>query len=147
MNMAAADLSGVWSTILAGIAMLAVAMVVFWIRSRIYYRRWVTSAAVSPLGIRLVTRSGHRESLHWNELESIIIVTDDSGPLDTDLWWELKTTSGRVFEIPGDQPDSIDLLKKLQSLDGFDNESVIQASFSVKKACFVCWKRGSSVVA
>jgi hypothetical protein len=146
MYIAAADLTGVWATLIVGIAAVSVALAVFWIRSRAYGRRWVTSAAVIPQGIRLATRSGDRVTLHWDELESVIIATDDSGPLDTDLWWEVKATSGLVFEIPGDQPDSIDLLKKLQSLEGFDNESVIKASCSVNKARFVCWKRRTSVV-
>ena len=84
--------------------------------------------------------SGLVESVGWDELKEVAIVTTDEGPFATDVMWVLiGAVSGCV--IPQGAAGEDELLRRLQSLPGFNNEAVIEAMGSTSNRQFVCWEK------
>lgn len=85
--------------------------------------------------------NGEMERVAFAELIAVIIETNDSGPMGTDVWWILvgnSPESGCVF--PGGATGEQDAVKALQSLPGFDDGQLIKAMTSTDNARFVCWQ-------
>ena len=90
------------------------------------------------------TRSdGRVESVAWDDLKEVVIVTTDKGPFATDVFWLLVGESGGCV-VPQGAAGEGALLERLQALPGFDNEAVIRAMGSVENNRFVCWKKESA---
>ena len=84
------------------------------------------------------------EAIMLSELSEVSIVTNDSGPWGTDVWWLLlgaKPKSGCSF--PGGASGEETVLKFVQSLPGFSNEAFVEAMGSTSNARFVCWRAGA----
>ncbi len=95
---------------------------------------------------RIVTRTmpdGRTESVRWDQLKEVGILTTDEGPLVDDMFWLLLGDRGGCA-IPSESTGMKELLIRLQKLPGFDNETVIKAMGSTSNAKFVCWKRGEN---
>jgi hypothetical protein len=90
----------------------------------------------------VVTRpNGQVERLALSEINEVAIVTNDSGPWGTDVWWYLlgrNEKSGCVF--PGGATGENMVLEMVQQLPGFNNEVFIQAMGSTSNARFTCWR-------
>lgn len=90
-----------------------------------------------------VTRSlanGRVETVRWEDLERVEILTTDEGPLADDIIWLLIGKEGGCA-VPSETDGMDALLARLQRLPGFDNEAVIRAMGCTSHARFVCWKR------
>jgi hypothetical protein len=83
---------------------------------------------------------GRIESVRWDDLEEIAIITTDEGPYVDDIFWLLKGTSGGCA-VPSEAEGMKELLPRLQELRGFDSKAVIEAMGSAGNATFVCWRR------
>ncbi len=84
---------------------------------------------------------GKIERVAFADLLAVIIETNDSGPLGTDVWWILvgrSAGSGCVF--PGGATGEKQAVEALQRLPGFDNEEFIKAMTCVENARFVLWR-------
>ena len=82
---------------------------------------------------------GSLESVRWDELTEIRIATTAHGPFVEDLFWMLFGPDRCTgVALPGSYVDET-LLRRFQSLPGFDNEQLIAAIASTKKAQFVVW--------
>ena len=96
---------------------------------------------------RVVCRrpSGEEEMVRWEELEAVIIETNDSGPWGADVWWVLIGRGGSSgCAIPQGATGEDALLAALQELEGFDNERVIEAMSSTDNRRFECWRRAKA---
>ena len=84
---------------------------------------------------------GRVESLRWDDLQQVTIMTTSDGPMADDVFFMLhgKGQSGCAIPQGADGADA--LLQRLQQLPGFNNEAVIEAMSSTGDATFVCWKR------
>jgi hypothetical protein len=85
---------------------------------------------------------GREETIRLDELSECSIVTTDEGPYRDDVFFllaRLNPESG--IAIPQSAEGFGELLARLQTLPGFDNQAVIQAMGSTTQAKFVCWKR------
>jgi hypothetical protein len=92
--------------------------------------------------IRRRPARGKVESITWDELASIDIVTTDEGPHLDDVFWVLGDRDGsRGCAIVGDAVGFEALLPRLQALPGFDNGAVIQAMGSTSNARVAVWRR------
>jgi hypothetical protein len=80
------------------------------------------------------------ESVTWDDLQAVIIETTDTGPLAPDVFWILVGKRGGCV-IPQGATGEQGLLDRLQVLDGFDNEMVIQAMASCENQRFLCWRK------
>jgi hypothetical protein len=92
--------------------------------------------------IRHVRADGAEETIRWDDLHEVSIVTTDAGPFNDDVFWLLVASDGKSgCAVPGSSDGSDQLLKRLQQLPGFDNEALIKAMSSTSNAKFICWKR------
>ena len=86
---------------------------------------------------------GRTETVRWNELSEIAIVTTDQGPFVPDAFWLLHGEQGGCA-VPSETDGMGVLLTELQRLPGFDNEAVIRAMGSAENASFLVWRRPPS---
>ena|SRR5882672_10016355 len=93
----------------------------------------------------VVTRSrpdGVQETIRWDDLAEVGIITTDEGPWSEDVFWLLIGSDGKSgCAVPQGAEGSKVLLEALQKLPGFDNEAVIKAMGSTSNARFTCWKK------
>ena len=92
--------------------------------------------------VRCQRPSGETESVTWDDLDAVIVETNDTGPWGADVLWLLfgkNGSSGCV--IPQGATGEQTLLNKLQSLPGFDNEQLIAAMSCTDNQKFLCWRR------
>jgi len=80
------------------------------------------------------------ESVTWDDLRAVLLETTDAGPFAADVFWILVGQRGGCV-IPQGARGERELLERLQSLDGFDNDAVIQAMMSSENQRFLCWER------
>lgn len=97
---------------------------------------------VGAVDIALVHPDGRTERIAIADLAEIRILTNDTGPWATDVWWALTGASaGSGFAVPGGATGEDALLAFAQTLPGFDNDRVVAAMGSTANAEFVCWRR------
>lgn len=85
--------------------------------------------------------AGGIASLPWSSLGNVAVITTDSGPFATDLFWILTDKEGRQsITVPMDAGGEDALLKAMQArLTGFDNMAVVEAMSSVESGLFQIW--------
>jgi hypothetical protein len=87
---------------------------------------------------------GMQESVRWDDLVEVGIVTTDAGPWLEDVFWLLSASDGKTgCAVPQEAEGADKLLEALQKLPGFDNEAVIEAMGSTSNARFVCWRKNA----
>lgn len=87
--------------------------------------------------------NGTLESVRWEDLLTVEVHTNDSGPWGTDVWWVLTGTSSQC-RYPGGATGEQTLLTRLQTLEGFDNQALIDAMLCTDNAEFLCWSRADA---
>jgi hypothetical protein len=85
---------------------------------------------------------GRRETLRWDDLQEVSVITTDEGPFADDLYWALLGNEGGCA-VPSTAAGADALLSRLQQLPGFKNEIVVEAMGSTANAKFVCWERAT----
>ena len=91
-------------------------------------------------GVTCKRSTGLVESVSWNDLQKVSIVTTDDGPFAEDVFYVLYSADAGCV-VPQGAPNSSDLLERLQELSGFDSEAVVQAMGCASNNEFVCWER------
>jgi hypothetical protein len=109
----------------------------------LYESKWVVS--VDARGVVCRHPSGREDSVLWDDLESVIIETNDSGPWGIDVVWILvgRQNQGGCL-IPQGATGDKELLKWFERLPGFNNEQFIAAMCCADNKAFVCWRRPSA---
>lgn len=92
-------------------------------------------------GVFRTMGDGREETVRWDQLVGIEIVTTDRGPFVDDVFWLLIGEDGTGCAVPSEAEGMQPLLKRLQELPGFDNDAVIAAMTSMSNARFHVWKR------
>ena len=78
-------------------------------------------------------------------LDAVVVETNDTGPWDADVLWLLFGAGGSSgCVIPQGATGERELLGRLQSLPGFDNERLIAAMSCTDNQQFVCWRRAAA---
>jgi hypothetical protein len=96
--------------------------------------------SLSAEGILCRSPDGESRSVRWEDLEVVEILTTDDGPFAPDVFWMLHGSNGGV-SVPQGASGESELVEKLQSLEGFNNEAFIEAMASTTNQSFVCWKK------
>ena len=105
-------------------------------------RPQVSSVQFTDDAITHVRPGGKVETLRWDQLEEVGIVTTGDGPFAEDVFWMLLGPDRRTgCAIPASVTGMESLLSRLQRLPIFDNEALICAMGSTTNARFPCWKR------
>lgn len=83
-----------------------------------------------------------RETLEWDDIASVMVVTNDAGPSRPDLFWVLQAQDRRPASVvPMGSEGEQDLLRAMQArLKGFDNMAVVEAMSSTENAGFIVWQ-------
>jgi hypothetical protein len=84
--------------------------------------------------------NGKTETVRWDDLQEVGIITTDEGPFSEDVYWILAGSEGGCA-VSGGAQGMNELLERLQKLPGFNNEVVIKAMGSTRNDKFQCWKR------
>ena len=156
------SLQGVIAAVIAGL--LAAGMVELWIRrrksripSRVLDRAHHAGRYAPESGLRLqpenqfIVRVSDAEincerpdetieRVGWSELQKVEVVTTGDGPFAPDVFWVLHGASGGCVVPQGATGDK-ELLERLQTLPGFDNQVFIEAMSSSSDGRFLCWQR------
>ena len=89
-----------------------------------------------------VRPDGVEQTVPWDDLREVIILTTDGGPWQEDVFFLLIASDAKSScLVPQSADGSKLLLERLQQLPGFDNAAVIEAMGSAVNGKFVCWKR------
>ena len=95
--------------------------------------------------IRCEKPNGVTETIKWDDLDAVLVETNDQGPFGPDVIWLLMSkdmASGCVYP-QGATGDEI-LLKEMQNrLPGINNEMIINAMLSVDNQKFLIWEKGT----
>ena len=83
---------------------------------------------------------GKTESVKWNDLQKVELLTTDDGPFAPDAFWVLHGTTGGCV-IPWGATGEKELLPRLQALPGFNNEAILSAASLTTKNLIKCWER------
>ena len=83
---------------------------------------------------------GDIQTVPWDELQQVVILTNDQGPWFCDFYWHLVGDKSECF-VPQGATDEDHLIEALEKLPGFDNEQVGAAMRCVDNQRFVCWIR------
>jgi len=85
--------------------------------------------------------TGSVATLPWADLASVVVLTSDCGPFETDLVWMLADRDGRrTLTVPMGAEGEHALLKTMQArLAGFDNMAVVEAMSSTDHGQFQIW--------
>ena len=87
--------------------------------------------------------NGKVESLRWDDLEVVAVETTDEGPYVMDVFWYLAgKDSGCV--VPNGATGVTEMLTRLQTLEGFDNEALSKAMASTSNARFILWRKNAT---
>jgi hypothetical protein len=97
--------------------------------------------SVSPTEIRVTHPTRPVETLALEQLAEVDLITNDSGPFGSDIWWLLlgrAENTGCSFPCGASGEKAV--LELVQALPGFNNEVFIQAMGSTSNARFTCWR-------
>jgi microcystin degradation protein MlrC len=98
------------------------------------------TVAVTDEGVSCSRPTGLIESVAWDDLKEVSIITNDEGPFAIDVMWLLVGDHGGCV-VPQGAAGEGELLKRLQGLDGFNSEAVVEAMSSTTNRKFLCWQK------
>jgi hypothetical protein len=98
---------------------------------------------VSDGGVTCTRPTGEADSVAWDDLKAVTVITTDEGPFAPDVLWHLEGGRGGCV-VPQGAAGEDALLERLQALPGFDNEALVEAMSSAENRRFVCWKKESA---
>lgn len=86
------------------------------------------------------------ESVRWDDVQAIKVLTTDAGPFFPDVWFVLIGTNGGCV-FPQGAPNAESAYDRISQFDGFDFETFIHAMSSAKNEEFLLWSRTGPVPA
>ena len=97
------------------------------------------SLTVTDEGVARELSDGRTESVTWDELRQVLVITTSAGPFGEDVYYILDGGENGVVVAQSQMTE--DLLTRLQALPGFDNDTLIEAMASTCDADFLIWER------
>lgn len=92
--------------------------------------------------LRRIMRTGKVERMHWNDLDTIRIISTEEGPFNDDIFWLFTDSAGKNgCAVPNYADGFAELLQHIQTFPNFDNEKVVQAMGSTEEAVWIIWER------
>jgi hypothetical protein len=97
-------------------------------------------AAFDEVGVTCRWPDGPVQSVTWDDLDAVEIRTTDWGPFVEDVYLMLHAGDDGCV-VPQESEGFDPLLRRLQSLPGFDNGAICSAMKCTDNAVFPCWRR------
>jgi hypothetical protein len=104
----------------------------------IFRRKPREAITITDDGVSRTLATGAVESVAWDDLTEVRLLTTGDGPWADDVFWVLEGGDGGCV-IPQSFVTEA-MLGRLQALPGFENERMIEAMGSTVEAEFVCWR-------
>jgi hypothetical protein len=105
--------------------------------------QWQVSRSGDEVAVAPPQGGGERMKLA--AITRVVIVTNDTGPFGTDVWWMLVDDAARrAVGYPQGATGEKDMLDWLVALPGFDHDAMIAAMASTENDEFLCWERAGS---
>ncbi len=100
------------------------------------------SVVFDDTSVRVRAPDGDEQRMLWEDLASVVILTNDQGPFTVDVHWVLAARdNGLRLVLPMGSVGEQELLREMQRrLPGFDNAAVIEAMGSTDNASFLVWQ-------
>lgn len=95
---------------------------------------------VSETGATCARADGRTESVKWDDLQRVEILTTDDGPFAPDIFWVLYGSSNGCV-IPWGATGEQTLMKRLQALPNFRNDVLVNAIGLTNGNQLLCWER------
>ena len=95
---------------------------------------------VTPQGVSCRRPNGQVLSVDWDDLQTVLLETNDHGPLQADVIWILFGQHGGCV-VPQGATGEKELIGRLTELEGFDYEVFFEAMKSTENRHFVCWSK------
>ena len=87
-------------------------------------------------------QTGKTMSVIMEDLKTVAIATNDSGPWGADVWWLLYGLDGSLAcGFPQGATGEKEVLDALMAMSGFDQSETIQAMGCTSNATFIVWRR------
>lgn len=83
------------------------------------------------------------ESVRWDDLQKVQVLTTSDGPLLPDRFWVLQGSEKAGCCIPWGATGDLELLQRLQELPGFDNQAIMQPAGITHEALHLCWEKSA----
>jgi hypothetical protein len=91
--------------------------------------------------IEAVDPKGEVHAVAFADLSGVMIETNDTGPIGTDVWWLLFGADSRLAcTFPQGADGEEEAVARLIGLPGFDREAMILALASTTNAVFPVWR-------
>lgn len=95
---------------------------------------------MTPTHVSCRDPDGTVETVSWDDLQRVEIVTNDHGPWLMDRFWVLHgSETGCV--VPTGATGETALLERLQTLPNFDSEALVESVSLTSNNRFLCWER------
>ena len=95
-------------------------------------------------GLSVSDPNGEEKSVALATLNGVMIETNDTGPVGTDLWWLLFGADDSIAAaFPQGATGEREAIDWLLALPGFDHETMIMAMGSTSNAVFPVWRRAA----
>ncbi|MCG8920074.1 hypothetical protein L6E12_30315 [Actinokineospora sp. PR83] len=91
-------------------------------------------------GVRRLLADGTEESVSWADLAEVAIRIIPESAWKEDTFFMLMREGGGGCAVPAGHPSADDLMSRLQSLPGFDNDAFVEA-MTTDEGFFVVWQR------
>ena len=106
-----------------------------------YEERWQVKILSDILEV--VDPNQDIQRIRLEDINGIAIETNDSGPFGMDVIWYLSDGVSTI-SFPMGATGETDVMKKLQTLDGFDNQELINAMGCTDNKTFILLNRSKA---
>lgn len=103
----------------------------------------LTRVETNDVEIRCIRPDGRIETIAWTDLQSVIIETNDRGPFEEDVYFQIQGPHFG-FRIPQLADGTSDLVTRLGRLPGFDHDTFLKAMCSTSVAQYICWQKSAT---
>ena len=94
---------------------------------------------VSETGVSCRSPDGSTQTVPWDELQEVEIVTTAPGPLLPDVLWVLHGSNSDCM-VPQRATGEPELMERLRALPGFRSDALVEAMRSDRNERFLCWE-------
>jgi hypothetical protein len=101
----------------------------------------IPSVVVNEEGVTRYLDDGSIESVRWEDLVQINVLTTSAGPFLEDVFFELAGGNGTGCLVPQGAEQFSQLLERFLKWPEFDGDQFARAMCCTDDARFVCWQR------
>ncbi|HEY9753867.1 MAG TPA: hypothetical protein V6C97_01755 [Oculatellaceae cyanobacterium] len=107
--------------------------------AKFFRGRQSETVTMTDEAITRTVSSGETESVRFDDLEEVYIVTTDQGPFVEDLFYVLKGHHGGTI-IGQEWASRVGLMERLFKLPNLNLEQIVQAMASIDNHAFLIWR-------